>query len=324
MSGERYLSTEEVLAESRKLGLEVSERTLKYYVSLGLLPKPGKHPSGQVDRRVLFFPAEVLSTLEQIRRLKQEGFSLEQVRQFQAGEALPDLESLARGRDLEGSRLAEKVIRALGSDEVRQAYRDFLALPGEAPDEALRRVGQDFYRRVLASLVGPEEADRTIARTFRGLTPAQWEKRLAPLKKMREAMPKGAPGLREDSLGRTLTSRLEELANQLLAGQPSPTLEGDLSQVARQVETLAAKYSGVPPSNPQKHEIARYMGKALEVYGEAVEWLREAAATQDPQAARQALVRAGRAGQILAHLENMVSEKRELLRLCQEEELRIP
>ena len=118
-----------------------------------------------------------------------------------------------------------------------------------------------------------------------------------------------------------LLARLRELAARILEGQVP---DAEMAQVRARLDRLAAKYAGVPESNPQKHEIAGFMTKALEVYGEALWLLEEGARSQDAPLVERAVARAQKAGIILDHLEKMVAEKRELLRLCQEEELQLP
>ncbi len=321
MSQERLLTSEQVIAEARQRGVEISERTLKYYVSQGLVPHPERHPSSTVDRRVLFYTAGVPEVLTEIRRLQESGLTLQQIRQFLAGSARPDLQTLARESDPEGPRSAEKVVQALLSQEVARAYQDFLTLPAEATDQVLRQAGKEFYERVLRALVGARRARQLVARTFSRLTPAQWDRKLAPLLQLRARQSGARTGTGGNVLGRTLTSRLRDLATRILEGQ---TPDAEIAQVRGRLDRLAAKYAGVPESNPQKHEIARFMTKALDVYGEALWLLEEGARSQDAPLVERALARAQRAGVILDHLENMVAEKRELLRLCQEEELQLP
>jgi DNA-binding transcriptional MerR regulator len=321
LTRERLLTTEEVVAEASQRGFEISERTLKYYVSLGLVSRPGRHPSAKADKRVLYFPEEVLDTLAEIRRLQDSGLTLEQIRQFLTGSARPDLQALAESSETEGTRMAERVIRALLSQEVGQAYRDFLSLPLETGDEALRESGRAFYQKVLEALVGAERARQIVTRTFARLTPAQWERKLTPLLRMRAERSGNRAGAGGNLLGRTLTSQLHELANRILAGQPAET---ELAEVKARLKRLTAKYSGVPETNAQRHEIARFMSKALEVYSEALWLLEEGARSGDRPLVQRAVARADRAGVILEHLENMIAEKRELLRLCHEEDLQIP
>ena len=47
MKPDDYLSLEEVLAESARLGVELSERTFRYYCVLGLMPRPVKLPGDE-------------------------------------------------------------------------------------------------------------------------------------------------------------------------------------------------------------------------------------------------------------------------------------
>lgn len=76
------LSLEDVLAECEKLGLEVSERTFRYYSVLGLLPRPVKRPPGSGDARVHYYEPTILERLRQIRSLQAEGHSLKQVKKL--------------------------------------------------------------------------------------------------------------------------------------------------------------------------------------------------------------------------------------------------
>ncbi len=321
MNQEPLLTSEQVVAEARKLGVEISQRTLKFYVSQGLLPHPERHPSDSVDKRVLFFPARVLGILAEIRRLQESGLTLQQIRRYLAGNARPDLQVLARESNSEGSRIAEQVVKALFSQEVSQAYQDFLTLPAEAGDQAVRQLGREFYERVLQALIGARQARHLVARTFDRLTPAQWERKLAPLLQLRARHSGRRAGTGGNVLARTLTSHLRDLAGRIREGQ-NP--EAELAQVKARLERLTLKYAGVPETNPHRHEIARFMAKALEVFGEALWMLEEASHSQDPSLIDRALSRAQKAGDILDHLEGMVAEKRALLRLCHEEDLQLP
>ena len=74
------LTLEEVLATSTQRGLELSERTFRYYVVLGLLPKPLKKPGE--DARVHFYPLAILDRLQEIRSLQEQGFSLKQIKKY--------------------------------------------------------------------------------------------------------------------------------------------------------------------------------------------------------------------------------------------------
>jgi len=321
LNQKHLLTSEQVIAEARKLGVEISQRTLKFYVSQGLVPHPERHPSGTVDKRVLFFNGRTPAILAEIRRLQESGLTLQQIGQYLAGSAQLDLQVLAQEANSDGSKIAEKVVQALLSREVGQAYQDFLTLPAEAGDQVVRQLGREFYERVLQALIGTRRAKHLVARTFDQFTPTQWERKLSPLLQLRARHSGPRSGTGGNVLGRTLTSHLRELAGRIREGQTPDT---ELAQVKARLERLTSKYSGVPDTNPHRHEIARYMTKALEVYGEALWMLEEAARSQDDPLIDRAVNRAQRAGVILDHLESMVAEKRELLRLCHEEDLQLP
>lgn len=320
MSATRPLSSEEVLEEARRRGVEISERTLKYYVSQGLLPRPGRHPSDQADKRILFFPADVVDLLEEIRRLKSSGLTLQQIRTWLAGEGQPDLRPLLERPEAREAQLAEKVLGILLDPGISQAWKDFLDLPAQAGEKALQESGKELYRRVLSALVGSQQAERIVARTFSRLSGSQWEQKLAPLRQMRRTRSESLSQASGNALARTLTAQIQALGQEVLeGGRP----QEELSEIRTRIARLASKYRAVPESSPQRHEIARFMSKALEVFGEAVWLLEEALESRDLSTVDQAFARSAKAGRILDHLEAMVSEKRELLRLCQEEDLRL-
>ena len=72
------LTLEDVLREASTVGLELTERTFRYYTVLGLFPRPVKRPTA--DGRVHFYPPEILDRLREIKRLQTEGFSLKQIK----------------------------------------------------------------------------------------------------------------------------------------------------------------------------------------------------------------------------------------------------
>jgi DNA-binding transcriptional MerR regulator len=96
------LSLEDVLAESEKLELEVSERTFRYYAVLGLLPRPVKRPPGSGDARVHYYEPSILERLRQIRGLQAEGHSLKQVKKLleatSGADTSPLIRAVADGR----------------------------------------------------------------------------------------------------------------------------------------------------------------------------------------------------------------------------------
>lgn len=144
------LTLEEVLARCEQQGLEVSERTFRYYAVLGLLPRPVKRPDG--DARVHYYEPHVLERLAEIRKLQADGHSLKQVKKLleSSGERPPLLRALADGRWQEACR------RYLSGPGTRQAAleltQEWLALAGLSPqsmtdrelENCLRHLGQMY------------------------------------------------------------------------------------------------------------------------------------------------------------------------------------
>lgn len=86
MSGsETLLSLEDVLARAREAGLDLSERTFRYYAVLGLLPRPTRRPSGAQDARIAWYPMSTVQRLLDIRALQGQGCSLKQIRRVLGG-----------------------------------------------------------------------------------------------------------------------------------------------------------------------------------------------------------------------------------------------
>lgn len=152
------LSLEDVLAESEKLDLEVSERTFRYYAVLGLLPRPVKRPPGSSDARVHYYEPSILDRLRQIRSLQAEGHSLKQVKKL-----------------LEASAGQSALVRSLADGRFQQACQQFM----QAPAAHLREASAQLIRQ-LQTLTGDSAGDpssREFEACLRQLT--QWHSQQA-------------------------------------------------------------------------------------------------------------------------------------------------
>lgn len=120
------LSLEDVLAESERLALDVSERTFRYYAVLGLLPRPVKRPPGSGDARVHYYEPSILERLRQIRSLQADGHSLKQVKKL-----------------LEATTGQSPLIRSLADGRFQQVCQQFLqSSPSQARESAAQFVRQ--------------------------------------------------------------------------------------------------------------------------------------------------------------------------------------
>lgn len=74
-----FLTAEELLHELAQTGEEVDQRTLRFWTSRQLLPKPVKKPYRGADGRVGYYPREVLATIAKIRNLQAQGWKIKQI-----------------------------------------------------------------------------------------------------------------------------------------------------------------------------------------------------------------------------------------------------
>ena len=150
------LSLEEVLQQAEQLGLEVSERTFRYYAVLGLLPRPLKRPN--TDARVHYYQPDILDRLSQIRNLQAQGHSLKQVKKHleAAGQSKPAL------------------VRALAEGQFQQACQRFLTGP------ATREAAQTLVHELLTQTGQSAQslATRDLESCVRQL--CQWHRRQRP------------------------------------------------------------------------------------------------------------------------------------------------
>lgn len=177
-----WLTLPDLVARAAAQGLDVPERTVRFYVSKGLLPAPVKAPFEGADGRVAWFPADALRRLKRIGQLKAQGMSLEQIARALEGRRGPAPEE-GPAREF-----AFRFLQAEGTDSARRARLEFLAaVTGTQRDDLLVRAARTYLRRRLAPLVGEGEARRHVEEFFLGLSPPELERRLEPFRRWRDA-----------------------------------------------------------------------------------------------------------------------------------------
>jgi len=248
-----YLTLEDVLREAVHLGLELSERTFRYYNVLGLLPRPVKLPSG--DARVHYYPREILTRLQDIRKLQNEGYSLKQIKSyFAVVPAEPKPTAAVERRQAPADALLESFARQLP----KQAAERFLARTVGQGEDAFREAALDYYAELLGMLGNRGSARTAVAEAVAALTPLELERLLKPLRdwRDREAGKRRAGGL-------SLTRRLRQLALDKLAGQSVPAFE--LEAYARALAGLARRArQQEKDADPVVQRVATRLGASLE------------------------------------------------------------
>ncbi len=114
------MTIEKIIKESKKRGINLGEdpaKTIRFYTKLGYIPKPIRRKSkdGKVRTTKLYYPESTLDKLAQIKALKSQGLSIDEIRDSFALEyvqsALKDL--LGKADDEKVRQLA----RIIGSKE---------------------------------------------------------------------------------------------------------------------------------------------------------------------------------------------------------------
>ncbi|MGE0489276.1 MAG: MerR family transcriptional regulator [Vulcanimicrobiota bacterium] len=183
-----FYNPKQFLEELRSMGLEVSDRTVKYYVAKGLLPKPIHNPYVGADGRVGFFPRDSVKRLRRILQLKNQGFKLTQIRQVLEGQQQETLRQIAAEQPDDWRReVVFRYLHHLGNDQQRQNRTEFLASVAQIDDnELLHRSGRTYLTRELASLVGDEAADKYVEEYFLNVHTADLKRKLTLFRKWRD------------------------------------------------------------------------------------------------------------------------------------------
>ena len=263
-----FLTLEDVLREAAGLDLDLSERTFRYYSVLGLLPRPVKRPHG--DARIHYYPREILTRLQEIRKLQNEGYSLKQIKGFGAAPADDEGPSPA-GSPAVARPLAQALLRSFVQQLPQQTAQRFLARSTNQDEAGLREAALDYCAELLGMVVDPAEARTAVREAASALPPGELERLLKPLREWRDREATQRPE------GPSITRRLRQLTLDKLLGTEVPTAEleayaGQLSRLARRAKAQEADQD--PLVQRASHKLAA-----------ALESLSAACRLEDPAAA---------------------------------------
>ena len=244
------LTLEDVLAGAQAAGIDLSERTFRYYAVLGLLPRPVRRPSGAEDARVAWYPVTIMQRLQDIRSLQAQGYSLKQIKQSfsvkdvsplcpEASEA-PAPASVA-GTDVLG------FVRAVAASAVVEAGRRYLVDATLHPDETgLRRAAVRYYEDLVVRLLGASALVATRS-ALASMAPLELETLFTPLRAWRDherarRLESGRRALACAELLRQVASEFE--CGPLLSAATVQALEVELSRLTSLRHRLDAMGAG--------------------------------------------------------------------------------
>jgi len=161
-----YLSVPRFLEQAQQLGLDVSERTINYYIARGLLPKPIKRPFNGADGRVAYLPAEGLKQLKKILIYKEQGLKLEHIRRVLEGKGQAQAAVDESQRQAWQREVVYRFLRHLPSGQSAAARLKLLSTLGSDPSQVGLDDLKDYFVETLTSLVGPEHSRRWVNEYF--------------------------------------------------------------------------------------------------------------------------------------------------------------
>lgn len=114
---------------ARRAGIGID--AVRFYERRGLIPAPSRRPSGYRD-----YPPEVVLDLRFIRKAKDLGFTLDEIRELRSLDRSPNA-SAAEIRDAARSKLADIEERIRSLQKMRRALRKAVRdCPGQGPTAA--------------------------------------------------------------------------------------------------------------------------------------------------------------------------------------------
>lgn len=158
-----YLTQEELLYALEHEGLDVSERTIRFWIAKGVLEKPLRKPYKYADGRKRFFPTRVVGEILDIMRLQEEGWKLTQIKK-----RLRSPPKAAQVDEAEAQELARKFLAdflANGEFKDRQKLID-----GADPSTQPWRRVRNFLVARLTHFVGRKHAVRAVTSFMLGLS----------------------------------------------------------------------------------------------------------------------------------------------------------
>ena len=144
-------------------GMEVAERTIRFWISKGVLEQPLRKPYKHADGRKKYFPTRVVGEIADILRLQDEGWKLTQIKRRLRNPVKPASPDAAGAEELARRLLADFLSNGEFRDRVKMIDSADPATP------AWRRV-RNFLVARLTHFVGRKQAVRSVTSFMLGLS----------------------------------------------------------------------------------------------------------------------------------------------------------
>jgi len=306
---------EEVLSMANELALDIDERTFKYYLSLEIISKPVKNPFPEGDKRVKFYPAQVMDDLKRIFQLKSRGFSLKQIKKLMLEDKSKELTTLVTVTQKDEKReMAHDFLRTITGPELGEAWKDFMSSAmSDVSDKNLHDAVKAYLSRLLGSWLDSDEAGKYVEDFFINLDPDDREDLIEPFRKKRDD-----ELLKHKADRLDLLRYLQKLCGRVILGRYNrlEVLEW-LDGIAANLQKVKAEYEEKKSDDSIEREIQWFMLKGLSLYLEALSEIKENLSSKKREVLIASLGKARSAHNVIKTLEEITEKKKVLLSLMQ-------
>jgi len=311
----QFYTMEEVLSMANELALDIDERTFKYYLSLEIISKPVKNPFPEGDKRVKFYPAQVMDDLKRIFQLKSRGFSLKQIKKLMLEDKSKELTTLVTVTQKDEKReMAHDFLRTITGPELGEAWKDFMSSAmSDVSDKNLHDAVKVYLGRLLGSWLESDEAGKYVEDFFINLDPDDREELIEPFRKKRDD-----ELLKHKADRLDLLRYLQKLCGRVILGRYNrlEVLEW-LDGISANLQKVKAEYEEKKSDDSIEREIQWFMLKGLNLYLEALSEIKENLSSKKREVLIASLGKARSAHNVIKTLEEITEKKKVLLSLMQ-------
>lgn|GEM_PF-2363997 len=315
MEEKQFYTMEEVLSMANELALDIDERTFKYYLSLEIISKPVKNPFPEGDKRVKFYPAQVMDDLKRIFQLKSRGFSLKQIKKLMLEDKSKELTTLVTVTQKDEKReMAHDFLRTITGPELGEAWKDFMSSAmSDVSDKNLHDAVKVYLGRLLGSWLESDEAGKYVEDFFINLDPDDREELIEPFRKKRDD-----ELLKHKADRLDLLRYLQKLCGRVILGRYNrlEVLEW-LDGISANLQKVKAEYEEKKSDDSIEREIQWFMLKGLNLYLEALSEIKENLSSKKREVLIASLGKARSAHNVIKTLEEITEKKKVLLSLMQ-------
>ena len=314
----KFLTSEEIIAQANTFGLDLSDRKLKYYVTLSLVPKPVRNPDGGSDGRVAYYHVSIIDRLSKIKELQDSGFTLPQIKKYLENSIDDRLESLLAisEKETEPKFSVEKVISALSGEAVHNAFTRFQKQISADPSnqELIKSAGKEYYIELISLMMGRERADEYVKHFFNTIPNDELIRKTELLKQRAEGQI--SPG-KSSSLSVIVSSLCEKLRS---GNFNEDKVLDELKDLADKIYILQDKYRVTYAPLKDFFDVSKFMRQPFWLYFKSLLEIESFVKDKEPGHLDRAVVMSVRSDEMLDSIEELVQQTKRLLELYKNSE----